>query len=107
VSWPTEAEIDRRFSLQKPTAGERVKLDRLRAEAKSYARSILELTPQNADQSAAIRLLHQAMQTAIASVVCATSEAREKLAARQYRAAEQAELARGPAAYRVTPLGGP
>jgi hypothetical protein len=83
MAWHSDADIDRRFSLRKPTADEGLALDRLRAEAKSYARSILELTPQNGDQSAAIRLLHQAMQTAIAAVVCATDEAREKLAARQ------------------------
>ena len=70
MAWHSKDSIDRWFSLQKPGPGDAPKLDRIRGEAKAYALSILDLTPQNADQSAALRQLHQAMQTAISAIVC-------------------------------------
>ena len=114
MSWPTETEIDRRTYLPPPPEPEQaVCIAELHEGARLYCRLILANTPQCGDQSAALRKVAEAMDAAIAAVRCSSPEAREKWlkphpgTARQYREAEQAELARGPDAYRPPNRGGP
>ena len=71
MAWTSRETVRRLFRLRKPAPDDGPKLDRLRAEFESLALTVLELTPGNADQSAAIRQLRQALQWSIAAVVCA------------------------------------
>ena len=71
MAWTSKETVRRLFRLRKPAPDDGPKLDRLRAEFEALALTILELTPGNADQSAAIRQLRQALQWSIAAVVCA------------------------------------
>ena len=71
MAYTSKLDVARKFRLRKPSPADSPKLDRLRLEAEAFALTILELTPQNADQSAAIRKLHETLQTAIAAIVCA------------------------------------
>jgi hypothetical protein len=60
--------LDEIFQYHAPDADQQVAYEKLRASAKAFATAILDLTPQCADQSAAIRLVREAVMTANAAI---------------------------------------
>lgn len=62
------AELDNVFSYHKPFGDQAQRYEVIRATAKAFAEVILRVTPRSADQSAAIRLLREAVMTANAAI---------------------------------------
>ena len=60
--------LDQIFTYHAPTPDDTVAYEKLRSSARSFAKAILELTPPCADQSAAIRLVREAVMTANAAI---------------------------------------
>ncbi len=60
--------LDEIFKYHAPTPDDTMAYEKLRASAKDFARAILDLTPPCADQSAAIRLVREAVMTANAAI---------------------------------------
>ncbi len=59
------------FFVYHPARGSQAdRYERLRAAAHEFAKTILELTPPNPDQSAAIRKVREAVMTANAAIAC-------------------------------------
>jgi len=66
---PTLAEkLDEIFKYHAPSPDDTVAYEKLRASAKDFAKCIIDLTPPCADQTAAIRLVREAVMTANASI---------------------------------------
>jgi len=61
-------DVDNIFSYHKPEEDQIPKYEAIRADAKEFAHIIIDNTPSCADQSAAIRLLREAVMTADAAV---------------------------------------
>jgi hypothetical protein len=61
-------DIENIFTYHKPTAEQLPKYEAIRAKAKELANVIVANTPACADQTAAIRLLREAVMTANASI---------------------------------------
>jgi hypothetical protein len=99
VAWTSQLDIDRRFNPAAPPSPEQAAAaERLYAGARRFARQLLYDSPQRADQSAAVRLLDQAMRTAIAAHQTASQE--------MQAAWEQARQC-GPNGYLAAPAYGP
>lgn len=64
----TEEEIEKLFTYHAPKAGQPERYQVLRNKAKELAGVIVQVTPQGADQSAAIRKLRECIMTANASI---------------------------------------
>ena len=56
------------FSYHAPDADQLVTYEKLRTEARQFAKAILDLTPSCADQQAALRLLRECVMTANAAI---------------------------------------
>ena len=56
------------FTYHTPTPDQLPKYERIRSKAMALAEVILEETPESADQSAAIRLVREAVMTANAAI---------------------------------------
>lgn len=69
MGWTSRADVDRYFALADPTFDEVEALRRLRLECRALAHLVLDLTPANADQSAAVRKLREAEWAAQAAIV--------------------------------------
>lgn len=65
----TENQIEEWFTYHAPDAIQIEQLKNIRESAKELAKVIINNTPPSADQTAAIRLLREAVMTANASVV--------------------------------------
>lgn len=61
-------DIENIFSYHAPTQEQIPKYEAIRAKAKEFAQVIVDNTPGSADQTAAIRLLREAVMTANASI---------------------------------------
>jgi hypothetical protein len=61
-------DIENIFTYHKPTADQLPKYEAIRAKAKELAHVIVDSTPASADQTAAIRLLREAVMTANACI---------------------------------------
>ncbi len=61
-------DVDHLFKYHAPKPEQLPKYEALRESAKSFAKSIVELTPPGADQSAALRKVREAVMTANASI---------------------------------------
>jgi hypothetical protein len=66
----TQADIDNWFTYHAPTDAQAVKYNNIRDAGKFLAEVILDNTPINADQSAAIRKVREAVMTANAGIAC-------------------------------------
>jgi len=66
----TKDNINNWFTYHTPTPEQLPKYQAIRDKAKELAEVIVDNTPSSADQSAAIRLLREAVMTAIASIAC-------------------------------------
>ena len=67
---PTAEDIERWFTYHAPTPAQIDKYSAIRNTARSLAFVILDECPDNADRTAAIRKLREAVQTANASIAC-------------------------------------
>ena len=56
------------FKYHAPDADQQVAYEKLRTEARQFAKAILDLTPRCADQQAAVRLVREAVMTANAAI---------------------------------------
>lgn len=65
---PGELDIEHIFSYHKPTTCQVPQYESIRASAKALAHVIVTNTPRGADQTAAIRLLREAVMTANAAI---------------------------------------
>jgi hypothetical protein len=63
-----EDKINEMFTYHAPDPNQKIKYQNIREKAKEFARVIYENTPACADQSAAIRLVREAVMTANASI---------------------------------------
>lgn len=61
-------DIENIFTYHSPTSEQIPKYEAIRAKAKEFAQVIVDNTPGSADQTAAIRLLREAVMTANASI---------------------------------------
>jgi len=66
----TEQDIESRFSYHAPDDDQKVKFASIRGAAKMTAKIIIKNTPECADQTAAIRLLREAVMTANVAIAC-------------------------------------
>ena len=66
----TEADITNWFTYHSPSVDDQENYVAIRDKARELALVILNRTPPSADQSAAIRLLREAVMTANASIAC-------------------------------------
>jgi hypothetical protein len=98
VAWTSQLDIDRRFRLPPPSPEQAAAAARLHEGARRFARQLLLETPQCADQSAAVRLLDQALQTAIGAHHTASPE---------MQAAWERSRQTGPNEYLAAPAYGP
>jgi hypothetical protein len=64
----TDAQIEDLFTYHSPTALQIPRYEKLRAAAKEFAKVLIANTPSSPDQTAAMRLLRQAVHTANASI---------------------------------------
>lgn len=61
-------DLENIFTYPTPTRDDIVAYEKLRSSAKSFAKAIVDLTPECADQSAAIRHVRYALMTANAAI---------------------------------------
>jgi hypothetical protein len=66
----TDQDIDNWFTYHSPTPEQLPKYQAIREAGKHLAKTIMDNTPSSADQSAAIRLVREAVMTANASIAC-------------------------------------
>ena len=66
----SQFDLDNLFTYYAPTGNQTDRYAALRAKGKELAQRILDLTPPGADQSAAIRLVCEAIWTANAAIAC-------------------------------------
>lgn len=64
----TQHQIDQWFTYHRPNDDQQERYVKLRDAAKDLARLIVKLTPESADQTAAIRKLRECIATANASI---------------------------------------
>jgi hypothetical protein len=62
--------LDHLFTYHAPTPDQLVAYEKLRGDARSFARAINELVPDGPDKSAAVRLLRECLMTANAAIAC-------------------------------------
>ena len=99
MAWTSQLDIDRRFSPPPPPSPEQAAgVGRLHEGARRFARQLLLDTPQCADQSAAVRLLDQALQTALGA---------HRTASPEMQAAWERSRQSGPNEYLAAPAYGP
>lgn len=70
----TDAVIDDLFTYHPPTADQPARYEKLRAAARGFAKVMVEVTPEGADQSAAVRHLREAVMTANAAIAFSGKE---------------------------------
>lgn len=63
-------DIENWFTYHSPQEGQQEKYEAIRAAGKRFATVVLRNTPSCADQSAAIRLIREAVFTANAAIAC-------------------------------------
>ena len=66
----TEEGLNKWFTYHAPRPDQTVRYERIRSVAKMFAQTIIENTPQCADQTAAIRKVREAVMTANAAIAC-------------------------------------
>lgn len=66
----TQANLDNWFTYHPPLTGQGDLYTELRAAGKAFAEAIVRLAPSGADQTAAVRLVREAVFTANAAIVC-------------------------------------
>lgn len=66
----TKDNITNWFTYHTPTPEQLPKYEAIRSKARELAEVLIANTPTSADQSAAIRLLREAVMTANASIAC-------------------------------------
>lgn len=66
----TEQDIENWFTYHKPEGTQPVRYEMIREAARKLAMLILENTPSNPDQTAAIRKLRECVMTANAAIAC-------------------------------------
>lgn len=86
MGWATRSDVERWFTLRKVDPADAPKLDAIREGGRTLALTILYHTPGSADQYAALRHLREAIQAAIASVVCRKRDEGERAAEAPARA---------------------
>ena len=64
----TQDHLDQLFTYHRPTPEQAQRYGKLREAAKTYAETILELTPGSAERTLAIRALHQASMHANSAI---------------------------------------
>jgi hypothetical protein len=64
----TEHDLDHWFQYHPPREGQRERYELIRAQAKTFARVVLDTTSPGADQSAAIRKIRETVFTANAAI---------------------------------------
>lgn len=65
-----EDKIENWFIYHAPKNDQAVRYQKIRDKAKELAHIIVELTPESADQTAAIRKLRECVMTANAAIAC-------------------------------------
>lgn len=65
-----EARVENWFTYHAPVGDQTAAYQELREAGKSLALAICRLTPQGADQSAALRKVREAVMTANAAIAC-------------------------------------
>lgn len=70
------SDIDNWFTYHPPTDAQKAKYERIRVTARQLAYVLADECPPSADRSAALRLLREAVMTAIASIACDRSDDR-------------------------------
>lgn len=68
ASMATMIDLEHVFTYHPPQPGQQDTYEKLRSSAKEFARTITELVPACADQSAAIRHVREALMTANAAI---------------------------------------
>jgi hypothetical protein len=68
MSTITDQDLDHWFSYHPPRDGQRERYESIRAQAKMFARVVLEMTGPGADQTAALRKIREAVMTANAAI---------------------------------------
>lgn len=66
----TKETLDNWFTYHAPEPGQVEKYGSIRDAARVFAEVVAENTPPSADQSAALRLIREAVMTANASIAC-------------------------------------
>ena len=66
----TKEQLAKWFTYHSPTGTQPARYVEIRDAGKELAETILENTPSNADQSAAIRKVREAVMTANAAIAC-------------------------------------
>lgn len=69
--------LDRLFTYHRPTPDQAERYTQLRAAAGDYARVVMELTPASAEQTLAVRAIHQASMLANAAIAVNEPDADE------------------------------
>lgn len=69
VNRVTNQNVDEVFSYHKASAEEASAIEEVRLDAKRFAKTILRVVPEGADQQAGLRLLRQAMMTCNQAIV--------------------------------------
>ena len=83
-----EQDLDHWFSYHPPREGQRERYELVRAQAKMFARVVLDATPPGADQSVAIRKIREAVMTANAAIAC-EGDVQSIYYARKYQRTEE------------------
>ena len=63
-------ELNNLFTYHAPKGNQVKRYNEIREAAHNFARVIIDVTPQSADQTAAIRKVREAMMTANAAIAC-------------------------------------
>lgn len=66
----SQQDLDNWFTYHSPTPDQIPKYQEIREAGKKLAEAIVKNTPASADQSAAIRLVREAVMTANAAIAC-------------------------------------
>lgn len=66
----TQQQLDNWFVYHAPVGDQQARYVELRNSAKKFAEDIVRLTPASADQTAAVRLVREAVMTANAAIAC-------------------------------------
>lgn len=66
----TEEQLENWFTYHPPKVGQPEKYEAIRAAAHEFAKVVVELTPESADQSVAVRKIREAVYSANAAIAC-------------------------------------
>ena len=66
----TQDQLDNWFTYHLPTSEQLPKYQKIRDAGKALAAAIVESTPSGSDQTAAVRLVREAVMTADAAIAC-------------------------------------